>query len=72
MKFYRSESNSRWGCENCQPHKCKPSNPECDLFLPAILQCVEDHKIQNFLKVLAVLHMKVDMIGKNDFQIVGA
>ena len=49
--------------------KCR-HEPPCELKLPMILQLIEPDKINKLLTVLGKLKMRINIIGKNDFQIV--
>ena len=42
------------------------------LHVPIILQAVEPHKIDKFLKALGAINMRIELIGDNDFRIIGA
>lgn len=45
---------------------------ETALYVPIILQAVEPLKIDNFLKALGANNMRIELIGEDDFRIVGA
>ena len=62
----------RYGCNNCggeSKGKCR-HEPPCELKLPMILQLIEPDKINNLLTAFSKLKMRINIIGKNDFQIV--
>jgi hypothetical protein len=49
-----------------------PEKPnETALHVPIILQAVESHKVNSLLKALGANNMRIELIGKDDFRIVG-
>jgi hypothetical protein len=60
-------------CENCNEFTkdCKRGKtPVCSLRLPIIWQLLDPRKIGNFEKCLRSLHMKIEVVGNDDFKIV--